>query len=80
MSGERNGNTGGHLEPDFAQALKELARGEGAATAMENHLDALEKKIEEMLAKAEEDEEALASRPKSSATDPSTNDERKPAA
>ena len=47
---------------------------------MENHLDALEKKIEEMLAKAEEDEKALASKSKSSATDPSANDERKPAA
>lgn len=48
---------------------------------MENHLDALEKKIEEMLAKAEEDEKALASQPKPSAADPSTKaDERKPGA
>ncbi|KAF2441284.1 hypothetical protein P171DRAFT_488838 [Karstenula rhodostoma CBS 690.94] len=80
MSGERNANTDGHVEPDFAQAFKELARGEGAATAMENHLDALEKKIKEMLAKAEEDEKALDSRPKSSANDPSTSEEHKPAA
>ncbi|KAJ4344482.1 uncharacterized protein N0V89_012224 [Didymosphaeria variabile] len=80
MSGQQNGDAGDHVEPDFAQAFKELARGEGAATALENHLDALEKKIEEMLAKAEEDEKDRKSRPKPSATDSSSNDGSKPAA
>lgn len=46
---------------------------------MEKHLDALEKKIEDMLAKAEEDEKAL-SQPKPAANGSSANDERKPAA
>ncbi|KAL1591453.1 hypothetical protein SLS60_011952 [Paraconiothyrium brasiliense] len=80
MSGQHNGDASEHVEPDFAQAFKELARGEGAATALENHLDALEKKIEEMLAKAEEDEKDRKARPKPSAADSSSNDESRPAA
>ncbi|KAF2206036.1 hypothetical protein GQ43DRAFT_467573 [Delitschia confertaspora ATCC 74209] len=46
-------------EPDFAQVFQELARGERTATALENHLDALEKKIEELLAKADDEERKL---------------------
>jgi hypothetical protein len=46
------------------QALKDLARGERAAAAMENHLDSLEKKIEELLKKADEDEKNLKPHPK----------------
>lgn len=41
------------------QAFKDLAQGERAATALENHLDSLEKKIEELLAKADEDEKKM---------------------
>ncbi len=33
--------------------MKELARGERTASALEGHLDSLEKKIEELLAQAE---------------------------
>lgn len=39
-----------------AQALSELAKGEQAVTALENHLTALESKIDELLARASEDE------------------------
>jgi exonuclease VII small subunit len=38
------------------QAFQDLARGERAAAALENHLESLEKKIEELLAKANEAE------------------------
>jgi hypothetical protein len=80
----------GRAEPDFAQvgglphsacartdlrqALKDLARGERAAAAMENHLDSLEKKIEELLAKADEDEKKLKAQPKPSEK-PSTEED-----
>ena len=80
----------GRAEPDFAQvgshfcsaaartdprqALKDLARGERAAAAMENHLDSLEKKIEELLTKADEDEKKLNVQPKES-DKPSTNED-----
>ncbi|KAF2141785.1 uncharacterized protein K452DRAFT_298450 [Aplosporella prunicola CBS 121167] len=37
---------------DLAQAFKDLARGERTASAMEDHLTALERKIDEMLAQA----------------------------
>ncbi|PSN65081.1 hypothetical protein BS50DRAFT_635898 [Corynespora cassiicola Philippines] len=64
-------------EPDFAQAFKELARGERAAAALENHLDSLEKKIEEMLAKAEEDERNMKSQKPSNGDSSAPKDERK---
>ncbi|KAL8897410.1 MAG: hypothetical protein Q9207_007228 [Kuettlingeria erythrocarpa] len=38
---------------DFAQAFKELAKGEQAASAMENQLTALERKIDALLESAE---------------------------
>ncbi|KAL1303945.1 hypothetical protein AAFC00_000395 [Neodothiora populina] len=41
-------------EADFAKAFQELARGEQTATALENHLTALEAKIEELLAQADQ--------------------------
>lgn len=41
------------------QAFKDLARGESAAAAMEKNLDALEQRIEELLAKAAEDEKRM---------------------
>jgi len=46
----------------LAQAFKDLARGEQTADAMEKHLNVIEKKIEELLAKAEEEERRLNSR------------------
>ncbi|KAF2684790.1 hypothetical protein K458DRAFT_301841 [Lentithecium fluviatile CBS 122367] len=80
MSSEPNGDTGNvRAEPDFAQALKDIARGERAAAAMENHLDSLERKIEELLAKADEDEKNLKPQPKAS-DKPSANDDGKSAA
>jgi Skp family chaperone for outer membrane proteins len=60
MPAETNGTTGGgNPEPDFAQAFQDLARGERTAAALENHLDALERKIEELLAKGDADEKKL---------------------
>ncbi|KAH7077281.1 hypothetical protein FB567DRAFT_596457 [Paraphoma chrysanthemicola] len=60
MSKDLNGDsTGARPEADFAQAMKELQRGEQTAAALENHLDSLEKKIEELLAQAEKANEEL---------------------
>jgi peptidoglycan hydrolase CwlO-like protein len=39
--------------------MKELARGERTASALESHLDSLEKKIEELLAQAENAEKEI---------------------
>ncbi|KAF2657365.1 hypothetical protein K491DRAFT_595255 [Lophiostoma macrostomum CBS 122681] len=64
MSREQIGENGNvHPDTDFAQAFKDLARGERAAAALENHLDSLEKKIEELLAKADEDEKQMKRQP-----------------
>ncbi|KAF2740489.1 hypothetical protein EJ04DRAFT_559013 [Polyplosphaeria fusca] len=82
MANEQNGsngaNGGAHQEPDFAQAFQDLARGERAAAALENHLDKLEKQIEELLAKADEDEKTLQSSSRPS-DKPSSNDNEKSA-
>ncbi|KAL8921938.1 MAG: hypothetical protein Q9172_003787 [Xanthocarpia lactea] len=40
-------------DADFAKAFQEIARGEQAASAMENQLTALEQKIDALLASAE---------------------------
>ncbi|KAL8674671.1 MAG: hypothetical protein Q9168_000903 [Polycauliona sp. 1 TL-2023] len=40
-------------DADIAKAFQELARGEQAASAMENQLTALEQKIDALLASAE---------------------------
>lgn len=62
----------------ISQAFKELARGERAAAAMENHLDSLEKKIEDLLAKADEDEQRMKAQSKEASDKQTTsNDERK---
>ncbi|KAJ6155025.1 hypothetical protein N7470_005591 [Penicillium chermesinum] len=37
-------------EPDLAQALADVAKGEMTASALENHLSALEDKMDELLA------------------------------
>ncbi|KAF3040831.1 hypothetical protein E8E11_003302 [Didymella keratinophila] len=56
MSHDQNGAPVRNADADFAEAMKELARGEQTASALENHLDSLEKKIEELLAQAEKAE------------------------
>jgi exonuclease VII small subunit len=65
----------------ISQAFKELARGERAAAAMENHLNSLEKKIEELLAKAEEEERMMKRDPQSkqAADKPTTHGQGKDA-
>ncbi|ORX97551.1 hypothetical protein BCR34DRAFT_607228 [Clohesyomyces aquaticus] len=81
MANEQNGDTVNlHPEPDFAQAFKDLARGERAAAALENHLDSLEKKIEELLAKADEEEKKLKtpSKPSSTTTTATVDDAAPP--
>lgn len=54
--------------------MKDIARGERAAAAMESHLDLLEKKIEELLAKADEDEKQLNSHPNGTEKPPARDD------
>lgn len=44
--------------------MKELQRGEKTAAALENHLDSLEKKIEELLAQADKAEQELKTHPR----------------
>ncbi|KAK3059882.1 hypothetical protein LTS18_009849 [Coniosporium uncinatum] len=60
MSGQQheatNGSSQGAQEPDFAQLLKELNKGERTAASLENHLDSVEQKIDELLKQAEADE------------------------
>jgi len=56
--------------------MKELQRGEQTAAALENHLDSLEKKIEELLAQAEKADQELKASPKE-ASDKSTAEENK---
>jgi exonuclease VII small subunit len=46
--------------------MKELQRGERTAAALENHLDSLEKKIEELLAQADKAEQELQTPPRGS--------------
>ncbi|KAF2033778.1 hypothetical protein EK21DRAFT_57918 [Setomelanomma holmii] len=61
MSNEQNG---ARSEADFAEAMKQLQRGEQTAAALENHLDSLEKKIEELLAQADKADEELKAQPR----------------
>ena len=56
--------------------MKELQRGEQTAAALENHLDSLEKKIEELLAQAEKADQELKTSPKET-SDKSTTEESK---
>ena len=60
------------------QAFQDLARGERTAAALEHHLTALEKKIEELLAKADEEERIRMAQSKGSQTQPSesSNEDR----
>ncbi|KAF1845762.1 uncharacterized protein K460DRAFT_114843 [Cucurbitaria berberidis CBS 394.84] len=66
MSNETSGDTpASNPDADLAQAFKELQRGEHTAAALENHLDSLEKKIEELLAQAEKAEQEMKDHPSS---------------
>ena len=53
------------------QAFQDLTRGERTAAALEHHLTALEKKIEELLAKADEEERIRIEQSKGSQAQPS---------
>ncbi|KAF9692322.1 hypothetical protein EKO04_009489 [Ascochyta lentis] len=74
MSHEQNGAPAPATEADFAEAMKELARGERTASALEGHLDSLEKKIEELLAQAEKAEKDLQTGASSASGEPSAQD------
>ncbi|KAH7391802.1 hypothetical protein BKA66DRAFT_568217 [Pyrenochaeta sp. MPI-SDFR-AT-0127] len=68
MSTEQNGGVPApNPDAEFAQAYKELQRGERTAAALEDHLDSLEKKIEELLAQAENADQAMKAQPGSTA-------------
>jgi hypothetical protein len=59
---------------DRVQALKELAKGERTASALESHLDSLEKKIEELLAQADKAEKEMqATNPRAASDDKSAS-------
>ena len=53
------------------QAFQDLARGERTAAALEHHLTALEKKIDELLVKADEEERIRMEQSKGSQAQPS---------
>lgn len=57
--------------------MKELARGERTASALESHLDSLEKKIEELLAQTEKAEKDLQTGASSTSEKTSAQDEAK---
>ncbi|KAF2759336.1 hypothetical protein EJ05DRAFT_499749 [Pseudovirgaria hyperparasitica] len=74
MTTEPNGSASDiSNETDYLKAFQELARGEQTATALEKNLSALEKKIDELLAKATEDEKLLPT----TATSPETDTSKK---
>jgi exonuclease VII small subunit len=56
--------------------MKELARGERTASALENHLDSLEKKIEELLAQAEKNEKDMSAGAANSEKSSSSNQDK----
>ncbi|KAF2645681.1 hypothetical protein P280DRAFT_513577 [Massarina eburnea CBS 473.64] len=75
MASKPTGDSGdAPAEPDFAKAFEELAQGERAAAALETHLDSLEQKIEELLAKADEDEKTLKAQSDAATGKPSPGD------
>ncbi|KAB2570067.1 uncharacterized protein LTHEOB_12040 [Lasiodiplodia theobromae] len=81
MAAPQNGDSSqGHAgDADLAQAFKDLARGEQTASALENHLDALEARIEDLLAAADSQQSASSQntarqQPQSSNKKPATGD------
>ncbi|EKG14702.1 hypothetical protein MPH_08175 [Macrophomina phaseolina MS6] len=73
MAAQQNGDVprGSAGDADLAQAFKDLARGEQTASALENHLDALEARIEELLAAADAQQQASAQGLASTSAEPS---------
>lgn len=61
MAQQNKDQVSSNEEADFAKAFQELAKGEQTATALENHLSALEAKIEELLAQADKDQQPTTS-------------------
>ena len=57
--------------------MKELARGERTASALESHLDSLEKKIEELLAQAEKAEKDITTTGASTSEKPASSNQDK---
>ncbi|KZM23235.1 uncharacterized protein EKO05_0008291 [Ascochyta rabiei] len=74
MSHEHNGAPAPRTEAEFAEAIKELARGERTASALERHLDSLERKIEELLAQAEKAERDMHAGAASTSGEPPSRD------
>jgi len=57
MASQPNGNhEQSNPDADLAQAFKDVARGERAASSLEQTLDKLEEKIQELLERAEENQ------------------------
>ncbi|KAI7170340.1 hypothetical protein KC343_g6075 [Hortaea werneckii] len=54
-------STNGTDEADLAKAFQELARGEQTASALEDQLTSMEARIEELLARAEREQQEAAS-------------------
>lgn len=50
---------GGHSQLTFWQAFQELTKGEQTAAALENHLTAVEAKIEALLAQVDRDQDGI---------------------
>ncbi|KAI5202477.1 hypothetical protein E4T42_04058 [Aureobasidium subglaciale] len=69
MPPKQNGETEHDLQDaDFAKAFQELNRGEQTASALENHLAALEAKIDELLAATGQQDHSQSSSSGSSST------------
>ncbi|KAI4721825.1 hypothetical protein E4T48_01901 [Aureobasidium sp. EXF-10727] len=69
MPPKQNGETEHDLQDaDFAKAFQELNRGEQTATALENHLAALEAKIDELLAATGQQDQSESSSTQSNGT------------
>ncbi|KAI4735840.1 hypothetical protein E4T50_13646 [Aureobasidium sp. EXF-12298] len=69
MPPKQNGDTEpDSQDADFAKAFQELNRGEQTATALENHLAALEAKIDELLAASGQQDQTESSSANSNST------------
>ncbi|KAI9720948.1 MAG: hypothetical protein M1828_005518 [Chrysothrix sp. TS-e1954] len=56
---EKEVDTASFSEGDLVQAFKDLARGERTASALEQQLSGLEDKIDQLMARAEEEQRGL---------------------
>ncbi|KAI5206383.1 hypothetical protein E4T39_02570 [Aureobasidium subglaciale] len=69
MPPKQNGEIEHDLQDaDFAKAFQELNRGEQTASALENHLAALEAKIDELLAATGQQDQSQSSSSESNST------------